>query len=135
MEEATSKGGLSRFSVSLSSKQTDRKLLINNDQGSNQFKNYITLLFNNIFHCNRDFVLYRYFFFINILLCYVIFKYPHKMEICRQVATLTTAHLHQLTYQQSVKFPEATMDRFQKNGNRDSGCLKGVIVELISLGI
>lgn len=32
MEEATSKGGLSRFSVSLSSKQTDRKLLINNDQ-------------------------------------------------------------------------------------------------------
>ena len=78
---------------------------------------------------------YRYFFFINILLCYVIFKYPHKMEIWRQVATLTTAHLHQLTYQQSVKFPEATMDRFQKNGNRDSGCLKGVIVELISLGI
>ena len=44
MEEATSKGGLSRFSVSLSNKQTDRKLLINNDQGSNQFKNYITLL-------------------------------------------------------------------------------------------
>ena len=53
MEEATSKGGLSRFSVSLSSKQTDRKSLINNDQGSNQFKNYITLLFNDIFHCNR----------------------------------------------------------------------------------
>ena len=52
MEEATSKGGLSRFSVSLSSKQTDRKSLINNDQGSNQFKNYITLLSNNIFHCN-----------------------------------------------------------------------------------
>ena len=146
MEEATSKGGLSRFSVSLSNKQTDRKLLINNDQGSNQFKNYITLLFNNIFHCNGDFVyyrgmdnivanhpVYRYFFFINILLCYVIFKYPHKMEICQQVATLTTVHLHQLTYQQSVKFPEATMDRFQKNGNRDSDCLKGVIVKLISL--
>jgi len=54
MEEATSKGGLSRFSVSLSSKQTDRKLLINNDQGSNQFKNYITLLFNNIFHRNAS---------------------------------------------------------------------------------
>ena len=33
MSEATSKGGLSRFSVSRSSKQTDRKLLINNDQG------------------------------------------------------------------------------------------------------
>ena len=49
MEEATSKGGLSRFSVSLSSKQTDRKSLINNDQGSNQFKNYITLLFNDIY--------------------------------------------------------------------------------------
>ena len=78
---------------------------------------------------------YRYFFFINILLCYVIFKYPHKMEICQQVATLTTVHLHQLTYQQSVKFPEATMDRFQKNGNQDSGCLKGVIVVLISLNI
>ena len=52
MEEATSKGGLSRFSVSLSSKQTDRKSLINNDQGSNQFKNYTTLLSNNIFHFN-----------------------------------------------------------------------------------
>ena len=78
---------------------------------------------------------FRYLFSIYILLCYVIFKYRHKMEICRQVATLTTVHPHQLTYQQSVKFPESTMDRFQKNGNRDSGCLKGVIVELISLDI
>ena len=33
MTEASSKGGISRFSVTRANKQTDRKLLINDDQG------------------------------------------------------------------------------------------------------
>ena len=33
MSDQASKGGLSRFAISRSDKPTDRKLLINNDQG------------------------------------------------------------------------------------------------------
>ena len=65
MSEAASKGGLSRFSISRSNKQTDRKLLINSEQGLpfNQSLNYITREIENRFN-----ILYKTSFYYILII-------------------------------------------------------------------